>query len=652
MEILSLQIQNFLTIGAPVALNLNNQGLVLVQGVNEDDTSAGSNGAGKSTIVDALCWAAFDKTARGETGDAVVNDTAGKDCFVRIMIKDGDVVYDVTRFRKHKEHKNQTVVNVAKTSDLLMVTNISKGTEKETQELINEIMGCSYDVFVAAIYAGQEEMPDIPKMTDKQLKLLIEEAAGVERLETAYELARREALEIEIAQRNIRTKRLNSEINQEALYDKSKNTKALYDLFESARQARSDEFKRAGIERVEIAKVLVSDLAKTQPEALKTRLATLQTQVDSIQHKRTELKVLTDTYHNKKVGLSNHDIIIEGAKKEALKFKYAHDNAETEMLKPCKSCGKPHELSEIEEYKKHQLEEFEKMTARLNVLIKERDVLDSTLIIAKKHMEEFEAEIAKLNPEVILTQSNEINHGLALIIKKEAEIAQAKVDIARILEKSKLAMSELNPHSNLVEFVQTQITEGEEKIKLLVAENEKLEADYQVASSISKVFGPAGVRAHILDTVTPFLNDRTSDYLSALSDGNITAVWTTIAKTAKGDLREKFNIEVSNAKGGKSFKLLSGGEKRKVRLATMLALQDLVASRATKPIQLWIGDEIDDALDSAGLERLMGILERKARERGTVLVISHNELSDWVDNVITVTKRGGYSTVEGVLCPT
>ena len=167
--------------------------------------------------------------------------------------------------------------------------------------------------------------------------------------------------------------------------------------------------------------------------------------------------------------------------------------------------------------------------------------------------------------------------------------------------------------------------------------------------NVAKVFGPAGVRAHILDTVTPFLNDRTADYLSALSDGNISAVWSTLSTTAKGDTKEKFNIEVENDKGGKSFKLLSGGGKRKVRLATMLALQDLVASRATKPINLWIGDEIDDALDPAGLERLMGILERKARERGTVLVISHNELRDWCDNVATVTKRGGLSTIEGAL---
>jgi len=94
---------------------------------------------------------------------------------------------------------------------------------------------------------------------------------------------------------------------------------------------------------------------------------------------------------------------------------------------------------------------------------------------------------------------------------------------------------------------------------------------------------------------------------------------------------------------------LSGGEKRKVRLATAMALQDMVASRATKPISLFIADEVDDALDDAGLERLMGILDEKARDRGTVLVISHNSLTDWIRDHAIVTKSGGLATVTGAL---
>ena len=116
-------------------------------------------------------------------------------------------------------------------------------------------------------------------------------------------------------------------------------------------------------------------------------------------------------------------------------------------------------------------------------------------------------------------------------------------------------------------------------------------------------------------------------------------------RNSKGELREKFSIEVTNDKGAKTFRGLSGGEKRKVRLATALALQDLVATRAVKPIDLFIGDEIDDALDPAGLERLTTILEEKAKDRGTVMVISHNDLQDSISNIIQVEKKPGGGTI-------
>jgi DNA repair exonuclease SbcCD ATPase subunit len=219
----------------------------------------------------------------------------------------------------------------------------------------------------------------------------------------------------------------------------------------------------------------------------------------------------------------------------------------------------------------------------------------------------------------------------------------AKADVERL-------KGEKNPFLEMAEAEAAKLTKLTRDLADITNQVEEAAKDVEVASNAVKVFGPTGVRVFLLDTVTPYLNERTSHYLGTLSDGRIEAVWTTLAKSAKGELIERFSIEVEKADGGKSFKALSGGEKRKVRLACALALQDLVGSRATKPINLWIGDEIDDALDEAGLERLMAVLEEKAREKGTVAVISHNSLRDWIRETVTVTKEGGRSTVSGALC--
>ena len=648
MEILSLEIQNFLTIGKSTKLNLSNQGLVLIQGVNLDDTSQVSNGAGKSTIADALCWSLFDETARGDTGDSVVNDKMKKDTYASVVLLDGDTHYKITRYRKHHEFKNRTIVEAWVNG--APPVEVSKGTEKETQELIVGIMGCSLSVFVAAIYAGQEAMPDLPKMTDKQLKLLIEEAAGVERLETAYELARADFNTLQ-AESNTYVASKNRQLVDRADYAvKLESVKALLTMFEDTRTARANEHKRLAIELVNLTKTLALDLGSKQPDALKTRLAELHTQVANVRMLEDNYKGKVVHANNCKMEASNHEVVMSGVMAEMKKYQFAHDNAEVEMAKPCHACGKAHDTSEVLEFRAHQVGKL--MTLGENYSLKQGKLamLKEAAIIAEGWATVAEKELQKLNPTDVLRESTEINQQLNEITALENKIAANKKEIQVYIERSNLANSEENPNARTVAYVTAQLQTAEARIKEAAESLVRIEGELEIANAVMKVFSPAGVRAHILDTVTPFLNERTSDYLSTLSDGNIQAVWTTISKTAKGDLREKFNIEVSNDKGGKSFRSQSGGEKRKVRLATMLALQDLVASRAAKPINLWVGDEIDDAIDPAGLERLMAILEVKARDRGTVLIISHNSLSDWVDNSITITKENGVSTIEGYLC--
>ena len=85
MKVTSLTIQNFMAIGQ-AELSLSDKGLVLIQGVNDTDSSAESNGAGKSTIADALLWCLYGETRPDLSADKVVNRTAGKDTQVTAVI--------------------------------------------------------------------------------------------------------------------------------------------------------------------------------------------------------------------------------------------------------------------------------------------------------------------------------------------------------------------------------------------------------------------------------------------------------------------------------------------------------------------------------------------------------------------------------------
>jgi DNA repair exonuclease SbcCD ATPase subunit len=634
---------NFLTLGDVGPIYLADRGLNLLQGVNEDDSSASSNGSGKSSIPDALCWCLYGKTARGESGDAVVNHKAKKDCSVTVELLDGATHIRVTRYRKHSHYKNALVVTLPATA-----TDLTKGTDAETQVVVEEIMGCSYEVFKAAIYAGQEDMPDIPRMTDKALKVLIEEAAGVQRLEKAYEIARRQEGEKKALVEQCQTTLTRMKSQLHSLQVDLETAKLKHQEHEDTREGRAKAQDDAALAEQGHAREIVKQLQglpkdtelQAQQEQLRQQIAqhTAKTaEVEKLQQPIRELekRLLIERTEAQRLGA------------EVKRIRGVIDNAVEHMKQACKTCGKPHTEADLAQFKQAHEAQATSTMVQLQALVPKVREGDAQLAQLRQEHDRQKQALPDLSETIqrsgeIAAQLQEIgrlkNAGQAHIARAKAAAAQAA-----------MIRSEPNPQGAVMEMLRDKIDAAGAQLSETQGTLPGLQAQLEVAQAVTKVFSPAGVRAHILDTVTPFLNEQTAEYLSTLSDGNITATWSTLSRTAKGELREKFCIEVEHAKGGKSFGLLSGGERRKVRLSCVLALQDLVASRATKPISLWMGDEIDDALDEPGLERLMTLLERKARERGTVLVISHNALADWVDAVTLVRKCGGQSTVEGAL---
>ncbi|CAN8142701.1 hypothetical protein THIOSC15_670006 [uncultured Thiomicrorhabdus sp.] len=343
---------------------------------------------------------------------------------------------------------------------------------------------------------------------------------------------------------------------------------------------------------------------------------------------------------------------------------YAQNKKETEKAsadvkainsrvgKPCSECGKPYREEDIEGAKKIAIEKAKtaitlakKSKVELQHSIKRRDELESALRAFESGMTDVTdcfAEKGKREAE-IREYKDEIKQAEDSINELGEELKQMEL-------KRETTASATNPHEKgLIVLVEKEI-ELMQNLSELVSKAARCRLDASILKDVVEVFGRKGVRAHLLESVTPYLNERTDYYLNTLSDGTISAIWTTLAIKSDGDLAEKFNIDVTKTDGADSYGGLSGGEKRKVRLSTAMALQDLVASRATKPIGIFIADEIDDALDDSGLERLMSILEEKGRERGTLILISHNDIGDWVRNVTKVIKDDrGTSSIVGHL---
>jgi DNA repair exonuclease SbcCD ATPase subunit len=638
MKFPELEIQNFLAL-TNAKVNLSDRGLVLIQGDNQADTSADSNGVGKSSIPEALEWCWFGETARGVSGDDVINRDAKKDCFVKSVAIDGHITYTATRHRKHKTGKNTFTL---KSFDGVKEVDLTKGTEKLTQEVAIGIIGCSLDVFTASIYAGQEKMPDLPSMTDKNLKVIIEEASGASLLEGAYRMARKDHDDALKALEVVRIEHDKADTQEGFLRAQVHSAKSQLGAWAGEKTVREQKV------RDEISAVLPhlrrvkEDLEKFDKALIEAGIADCDSKIGLVQEEQRGLAALDKTLNDARayeIAYANEKQMHEQAKLRAEK---SLEQIEHQVGCPCSSCGRPLTAAELGTAKSKATEQFQAYDKALADAITKLAGQTDNVKLVQAARDEFAASMTDIS--TVAAQRSVFERQLATVndlLRHQTSYANT----ARSWRDQLLAIqAETNPHHATVERLEKELAAAETKTAELKKKIAEEEVNVALEAEVVKIYSPAGVRAHILDDVTPFLNAQTAKYLTILSDGNIEAIWTTLTPDSKGVMKEKFTIEVTNATGGGLFKGLSGGEKRKVRVATALALQDLVATRATKPIDLFIGDEIDDALDSSGLERLMQILEEKARERGSVFVISHNELRDHIKQVLLVEKLPNKTT--------
>lgn len=654
MRIPHVEIENFLAIGE-ANFSLDGLGLVHISGDNKDETSADSNGSGKSSLGDAISWCLWGSTARGVSGDDIVNVEAGKNARVYVTIEDDNEKWQVRRYRKYAKHRNALQLWRHDGNDWV---NKTKGTNSLTQAAIERLMGCSEDVFNAAVYNGQEAMPDIPAMTDLQLKRLVEQAAGVDVLTIAYEIAKerlRERQQVtadaQIALDRAIERRDDAEAGLKRLQQQ-------HEQWEQEHDAKLKRLKHDTTQAVADYEVAKNDLDAEAKAEVERGIKECEDNIAAVNDEREREALLQSDFDEAKQVLSRAEAgeaIAERNTKQANNMLVeANDLLEkTREGKDavCNMCRRPYDG----EHLKKAIERAEaKVTAAEAELraFAEKQVAASKKVKAAhvavekagKSLKDHRAAMTDVSAEG--DRLRNLKRELQVIHATEQEVDRVKQRAIRIGDQYKEEKRATNPFVDLLTEADAELIKRTEAIGDASKARDAARVDEQYAQAVADVYAPAGVRAHRLDEATPYLNERTAHYLGSLADGAIEAFWTTVSENkGKTKLLEKFSVTVEKPGGAPSFKNLSGGEKRKVRLACALALQDLVATRATKSIELMVLDEIDDALDAAGLERLMGILEEKARDRGTVMVISHNDIAAYARRHWRVEKTNGRAVV-------
>ena len=166
----SIKISGFQAIKS-ATIDFDNQGIVLVKGINNYEDNANSNGSGKSSCFESICWALFGKTSNGITN--VSNRNLNNGCLVILDYNIDNNAYKIIRSIKDKEHG--TGVKFYCNDNEITCKNKS-----DTDKLIKDNFPFDIDIFLTTIFLSQGFNLRLGTLTPLGRKERIESLTGLE----------------------------------------------------------------------------------------------------------------------------------------------------------------------------------------------------------------------------------------------------------------------------------------------------------------------------------------------------------------------------------------------------------------------------------------------------------------------------------------
>lgn len=221
-------------------------------------------------------------------------------------------------------------------------------------------------------------------------------------------------------------------------------------------------------------------------------------------------------------------------------------------------------------------------------------------------------------------------------ISKELSELKSKPTMTQYLEyqERNKARKEADIHRNEINQLKNKIANNS-KVR------QECETGYDVMRFWEKAFSEQGLIKYFIKNILEFFNVKTNEYLSQLTNNQFTILFD-----------EELEETICNNGRNIAFISLSGGEKRKINLAVMLALQALLSATAKKQSNIVFFDEVADNLDDDGILCLYNLLNSLKSENRTIFLITHNNyLKSLLDSTqyLTIMKtRGESKLIENV----
>jgi DNA repair exonuclease SbcCD ATPase subunit len=620
---------------ADFKLQIKDAGLVWVSGVNNETAAATSNGAGKSSLFKAVSWTLYGKTLDAERADDPGDDVLCKfgKSKPAIGIASLDSGWKIRRERRKGAPKCYLIQPSGERWD---------GSKTEVQSKIDELLGCDFASFRNTVLHGANDDKRFasPKTTDAERKAILHRVLRTDVLATCAKLSKLSSMEAgaKVAELEAKKDTIQTLIDAVSLADLRERSSAWASerdadvaalraktrkMIERASEVTSLEQKIAELER-ELSK---AEKAQDAARAAKDALRQARADRDEAHERHSEAKSNHRKHKDRLASLKS-----DRAEKDA--------DACPTCESPMKEGATPETRAMLRRMDKAiTTAEGEEITAAS----KSARTLDK-LEAAEAALEA--AEAAAATADEAIGEIRRINRALAEAKDDLADVRVIGAEAQGIVERAKARRDEINPYDGQIADARARLKGLKTKMDALMAELEPAREEKALADFWSVGYGTAGVPSFVLDNVMGYLSERANHHLETLADGDIEMEFSTQRALASGK-GAKDEINISWVIEGVPGTRPSGGQWRKMEIATDLALLDLSESQDGGKLNLFMADEILDGLDAEGTQRVAQILHDIRAKRGAVFVIAHGpDMAEHFERSITITKTGKVATLE------
>lgn len=565
----------------------------------------GKNGHGKSSIALILEEVIYNKNSKGIKKSDILNRHSSAKFYTMSLDFDKDgVAYCI----ETKRGATQTVKLLREGTD------ISGHTSTQTYKVIEELIGIDHKTFAQIVYQSHAGSLEFLTSPDTARKKFLIELLNLSKYTNAGEVFKKASTEIskELAVAQGKVDTISQWIEKYSKLDF--NPKPLVAIPEVPAETYSEA------ERLSVS---LEGIEKTNKRI---------TQNNTYKQLQSKIKLLplpekpTETEEPYLKAASAATTQYNAAKAFQAKMSKLHGT--------CPTC-----LSLIDEDKTAAiLQEQEQLmseaacaeTTASTKLLEIRKAVNAWTA-AQKSQEDWEKyhQLIDTDLEAVLLDGDEIKTKVAALQK---QISTLKAEIVT-LEKEN---ADRNTHNNRIEVIQTQLVEMGTELEEWSGKLHELSKKLNSLNILVKTFSTTGLVAYKIENLVKDLEGISNEYLGELSGGRFQ-----ISFQISGS--DKLNVIITDNGSDIDILALSGGERARVNVATLLAIRKLMQSLSQSRINLLILDETIESLDVDGKEKLIEVL--LGEESLNTVLVSHGFSHPLLEK-IHVVKHNNISCIE------